>query len=102
MMMNKLIPEVGTLFLLLNYKKNNEVKGERTSDSCEHTLNRVIFVPLSLSLLAANLTLGKFQCLIIFLFNHNCVWANSKWGETLYKCRRANITLGENVYIICF
>lgn len=83
MMMNKLIPEVGTLFLLLNYKKNNEVKGEKTSDSYEHTLNRVIFVPLSLSLLAANLTLGKFQCLIIFLFNHNCVWANSKRGETV-------------------
>lgn len=46
--MNKLIPEVGTLFLLLNYKKNNEVKGERTSDSCEHTLNTYIRAPFAL------------------------------------------------------
>lgn len=59
----------------------------------------------------ANLRLDECQCLILSFFKHNCVWANSILGETLFKCRRAKITQGENnpiyskyliyMYIVC-
>lgn len=42
----------------------------------------------------SNLTLGKFQCLIISLLN-TTVWVNSKQGKTVCKCTRAKITRGE-------
>lgn len=40
--------------------------------------------------------MGEFQCLIISLFKHKCVWANSWRGKTVIKCRRAKITWDEN------
>lgn len=43
----------------------------------------------------SNLTLGKFQCLIISLLN-TTVWVNSKQGKTVCKCTRAKITRSEN------
>lgn len=34
----------------------------------------------------ANLKLGKFQCLKLCLFEHNCVWANSRRDQSVCKC----------------
>lgn len=44
-----------------------------------------------------NLRQGKFQCLInkLSLFKHNCLWENSKRGETVYKCRRTKNYTGQ-------
>lgn len=40
--------------------------------------------------------MGECQYLRLILFNHNYVWANSGWGQTVCKWRRAKITRGEN------
>lgn len=45
----------------------------------------VLFSLLLPSLWAENLKLGEFQCLKLFLFKLNCVWANSIQGETACK-----------------
>lgn len=42
-----------------------------------------------------NLGLGKFQCFILPLFKNNCVWPNSKQGETVCECRRSKLHGGE-------
>lgn len=34
-----------------------------------------------------NLRLGEFKVLILSLIQYNCVWANSRWGEIVCKCR---------------
>lgn len=68
-----------------------------------------IFDPI---LISPSLSVGIFkngQILIIMsqitvsLFKHNCVKANSIWGETVGKCKSAKITWGKNnpVYSIC-
>lgn len=49
---------------------------------------RFIFAPFAL------VVNGEFQCLKLFLFKHNCVWANSRRDETAYK--KGKITRGEN------
>lgn len=44
----------------------------------------------------ANLRSGKLQCFKLSIFKHKYVWENLRWKETVCKCRRANITHGEN------
>lgn len=41
---------------------------------------------------AGELRLCEFQSIHIFLFNQDCVWANSRRVETVSDCRRAKIT----------
>lgn len=43
-----------------------------------------------------NIRLGEFQSLKLSLFNHTCVWVNSRRGKTVCRYRRAKITRGEN------
>lgn len=44
----------------------------------------------------ANWRLGEFRCLQLYLFQHNCVWANSRWDNTVCKRKRAKIIRDEN------
>lgn len=56
----------------------------------------VLFSPLSPSLSGSNLRLDEFRWLKLSLFKLNCVWPNSRRGETVYKCRKGRNKLGEN------
>lgn len=54
----------------------------------------------------SNLTLGKFQCLIISLVKQNCVWVNSRWSKLLpsvkgQKLHRGKITMYTVVFGHC-
>lgn len=40
--------------------------------------------------------LGEFQCLKLSIFKHKCIRVNSRWSETVCKCRRTKITQGKN------
>lgn len=48
----------------------------------------------------AKIKRGEFQCFKLYLFKHNSAWSNSRQGETICMCRRANITRGENNFCI--
>lgn len=50
---------------------------------------RFIFAPLPLSA-------TQIQCLKLSRFKHNYFWSNSRLDETICKCRRAQITQGQN------
>lgn len=41
--------------------------------------------------------MGECQYLRLIFFNHNYVWANSGWGQTVCKWRRAKITRGGGI-----
>lgn len=51
------------------------------------------FRPFRLRCLRANL---RISILNLFFFQHNCVWANWRRGETISKCKRAKIAWSEN------
>lgn len=57
----------------------------------------VLISPLSFGCQLANIRLGESQCLKLFLVKQNCVWANSRRGETGCKCRRAKILPGAKI-----
>lgn len=48
----------------------------------------------------AKIKRGEFQCFKLYLFKHNSAWSNSRQGETICMCTRANITRGENNFCI--
>lgn len=54
------------------------------------TVNRDIFSPVFV------VRLGDLQFLILSLLKHNCLWANSRRGGTVCKCKLAKITQCEN------
>lgn len=50
-----------------------------------------------------NLGMVKFRCLKLFLFKQNFIWANSRRGENVWRCRWSKITCGKNnpIYSTC-
>lgn len=69
---------------------------EKNENYCIQENNRPLLFSLLSPSLSANLRLGEFQCFKLFLFKHNCVWVNSRRGETIWKCKRVKIMGGEN------
>lgn len=56
---------------------------EKNENYCIQENNRPVLFSLLSPSLSANLRLGEFQCFKLFLFKHNCVWVNSRRGETI-------------------
>lgn len=84
--------------IIFHFNCFNSYLNTSLNDYCIQGNIRPLFFsrPFHPRCLRANLRLGELQCLKWSLFKHNYFWANSRWGKTVCKRRRAKITRGEN------
>lgn len=101
------------IFKLLSYRNHNEAKSTimtdlsfdvRVFESLQYTLyiiqiniRPVLFSPgrQRTKIKRANSNVSNY----ISLYKHNSAWSNSRQGETICMCRRANITRGGNNFV---